>query len=131
VCLTIKVSSVDLDPDRLVAIAKAWPADRMPFHVDGKGWLRRRPIGFALHACDLLNDQADWNGETWAMQPEALPKLADAFAWLLDEIDGEVTAEALWDGDRATSETTTSRAGFLDIVRAGALGTKTRYAIER
>ena len=130
-CLTIRVSSTGLDPDRLVAIAKAWPADRMPFDVDGKGWLRPRPVGFALHACDLLSDEADWDAETWAMRSELLPKLTDAFTWLLDEIDGVVTAEALWEGDRATSEKSTSRAAFLDIVRRGVWGSKTRYVIDR
>jgi hypothetical protein len=115
----------------LVAIAKAWPADRMPFGVDGKGWLRPRPVGFALRACDLLSEEADWDADTWAMKPEAVPKLTDAFTWLLDKVDGEVTVEALWDGDAATGEKRTSRAAFLDIVRDGALGTKTRYVIDR
>ncbi len=130
VCLTIKVSATGLEPNRLVAIAKAWPVDRLPFHVDGKGWLRPRPVGFALHACDLLSDEADWDAETWAMQPDALARLESAMSWLLDQVDGEVLVEALWDGDRATSETDISRAGFLGIVRAGELGTKTRYVID-
>lgn len=128
-CLTIKVSAAALDPDQLLAIAQAWPEDRMPFHVDGKGWLRPRPVGFALHACELLSDDADWNADTWAMQADASTALTAAFAWLLDEIDGEITAEAIWEGDRATSEETTSRAAFLDLVSRSALGTKTRYTV--
>lgn len=130
VCLTIKVSATNLEPDELVAIAKAWPVDRMPFHVDGKGWLRPRPVGFALHACDLLGDDADWDAETWAMEPEALPRLERSLSWLLDQVEGRVLVEALWDGDRAKSEVATSRASFLGIVRAGELGTKTRYLID-
>ena len=130
-CMTIKASSADVEPDRIVAIARAWPADKTPFYVDGRGGLRPKPIGFALHGCDLLSDEADWDAETWEMKPEALPKLADSFAWLFDQIDQGLIVEALWDGGRHGETVATSAPAFLEVVRAGAIGTKTRYVIER
>jgi hypothetical protein len=130
-CLIITAELQGIDPERLPALAETWPKERLPFAVRSGGWLRPRPVKLALDGCDLLADDADWNAETWAMEPDSLEQLADAFAWLFDQHTGDVVVEALWLGDRPETACVLTPAEFLDIVRRGAIGTKTRYVVRR
>jgi hypothetical protein len=76
---------------------------------------------------DLLADAADWNAMTWDMDPVGLERLAMTLEWLYEELPGEFTFEALW-GEEPI-EKRVSRPELLRIVRAGQIGTRTRYRV--
>jgi hypothetical protein len=78
-------------------------------------------------AHDLLTDDADWNAMTWAMDPAGLERLAVTLEWLHEELPGEFTFQALAGEDPI--EKRVSRPELLRIVRAGQIGTRTRYRI--
>ena len=82
---------------------------------------------FAVH--DLLADSADWNSETWDMDPERLPELARTLEILFAQIPEELAVEVAWIGVEATDESAVSRGEMLDIARHGKIGTRTRYRI--
>lgn len=128
-CLTIIAEIPGVDERGLKDIIRGWPDAGLAFGAEGKGLLGRHQPRLAFHACDLLSDDADWNAPTWAMTPESLVELADLWVRLFERVPGDVAAQALWDGDRAEAEQALSRAEFVDVVRQGALGTKTRYLI--
>jgi hypothetical protein len=64
---------------------------------------------------------------TWDMDPARLERLAVTVEWLYDELPGEFTFEALW-GEEPI-EKLVSRTELLRIVRAGQIGTRTRYRV--
>jgi hypothetical protein len=76
---------------------------------------------------DLLTDEADSNAVTWEMDPGGVERLAVTLEWLYEELPGEFTFEALW-GEEPI-EKRVSRAELLRIVRAGQLGTRSRYRV--
>ena len=120
-----------IDDDALRSIASHAIAQKVRFGYEGAGGLlHRHPARLSLHACDLLTDDADWNAETWDMSPEASAELADAFDLVLDRSRNGMVASALWDGDSAAGTQTLDRRAFIEIVRGGRLGTKTRYAVQ-
>jgi hypothetical protein len=127
--LTISAEIPGVDEPGLKDIIRGWPDDGLAFGAEGKGVLSRHRPRLAFHACDLLSDDADWNAPTWAMTPESLVELADLWVRLFERVQRDVAAQALWDGDRAEVEQALSRAEFMEVVRQGALGTKTRYLI--
>ncbi len=128
-CLTISAEISGVDESGLKDIIRGWPESGLAFGAQGRGLLGRHRPRLAFHACDLLSDEADWNAPTWSMTPESLVELADLWARLFERVPGDVAVQALWDGDRAEIEQALSRAEFVDLVRQGALGTKTRYLI--
>ena len=75
----------------------------------------------------LLSDEADWNAMTWDMEPTGLERLALTLEWLQEELRGEFTFEALAGEDPI--EKRVSRPELLRIVRAGQIGTRTRYRV--
>jgi hypothetical protein len=76
---------------------------------------------------DLLTDEADWNAMTWDMEPAGLERLAVTLEWLHEELPGEFTFEAL--AGEEPIEKRVSRPELLRIVRAGQIGTRTRYRV--
>jgi hypothetical protein len=76
---------------------------------------------------DLLTDEADWNAITWDMDPAGLERLAVTLEWLYEELPGEFTFQALW-GEEPI-EKRVARPELLRIVRAGQIGTRSRYRI--
>ena len=76
---------------------------------------------------DLLTDEADWNAMTWDMDPAGLERLAVTVEWLYEELPREFTFEAL--AGENPIEKRVSRPELLRIVRAGQIGTRTRYRI--
>ncbi len=128
-CLTITIGSAGLDTEALGHIARTVSAADIDFSVQGSGLLRRHTPRLAIHACDLLSDEADWNAPSWAMSEDGRGRLSGGLARLFAEMPGELTVAALWDGDRADMDTSISRDELLSLISANALGTKTRYVV--
>lgn len=128
-CLIISAEVPGVDESGLRDITRAWPDSGLHFTVEGRGLLGRHRPRLGFHACDLLSDDADWNAATWAMTPDGVAHLTEAWLRLFERVPGDVVAQALWDGDRPETEQTLTQAEFLDLVRHGSLGTKTRYLI--
>jgi len=80
----------------------------------------------AVH--DLLTDEADWDAETWDMDPEGLEELAVTLEWIFEQLPGDLTFQSTW-GDPIEHETRVSRSELLDVVRRGEIGTLTRYHV--
>jgi hypothetical protein len=98
------------------------------FKVAAAGGFLVGPWHLSIPAAhDLLTDDADWNAMTWDMDPAGLERLAVTLEWLYDELPGEFTFEALW-GEEPI-EKLVSRTELLRIVRAGQIGTRTRYRV--
>jgi hypothetical protein len=127
-CLTVRLQPVGLEDADVRRLATDAPTS-MGFGYEGRGILRRHPARLALHGCDLLTDEADWNAATWDMTWDAAAGLADSIDYFIRKAPQGLIAEAFWDGDRAESTVELSADAFLDLVRSGRLGTKTRYAV--
>jgi hypothetical protein len=128
-CLTITVEIPGLTTSELGGIARRISGPDLDFSVQGTGLLGRHQPRLALHACDLLSDEADWNAPTWAMNDERADRLRKAFERLFELAAGDVTVTALWDGDRPETDELATRGELLETIAAGGLGTKTRYVI--
>lgn len=77
-------------------------------------------------ACSQLADNADWNAEAWALRADVREPLARTLEALTAATSCAVV-EALWVGDQPVRERAVTPAGLGALVRAGALGTRTRY----
>jgi hypothetical protein len=98
------------------------------FTVGAEGPLLSRPWRLSISRVhDLLTDEADWNAITWDMDPAGLERLAVTLEWLYEELPGEFTFQALW-GEEPI-EKRVARPELLRIVRAGQIGTRSRYRI--
>ncbi len=128
-CLSVTVEISDLDPQQLRGLARAISGADLEFVAQGPSLLRRHTRRLALHGCDLLADEADWNASTWTMTDEGAQHLASSFDRLFELVTGEVNVAAIWDGDQADTEQAIGRNEFLRLITASGLGTKTRYVI--
>ena len=129
-CLTISVELEGVDESGLRSIVEGWPEPSLVFRAEGKGFRGRHQPRLTLHACGLLSDAADWNAATWAMTPEGIKSLTDLWVHLFERVSGDVTVQALWEGDLPKVDQAVTRAEFMDLVGKGALGTKTRYLVQ-
>jgi hypothetical protein len=128
-CLDIRIEGAGLDERQLRGIASAASDGGLSFAAHGAGLLGHHRPRLALHACELLSDDADWNAATWSMTPEGAQSLFQALARLFGLIGSDLSLEALWDGDTSEGERRLNRAELLDVVRRGALASKTRYLV--
>jgi hypothetical protein len=80
-------------------------------------------------ACSLLADDADWEAEHWSMRPEILPYLAATLEAVVARGVEDFVVEALWSGETAASAEQVSVRELLARVRAGRVGTSTRYIV--
>lgn len=131
--LGMRILIENLDWDRARTIARATQVEgSVPVYTGPQRFLfRAQPpeLGtIAVH--DLLADSADWNAETWDMEPEQLPRLVRTFEILFTQISGGFSIEVMWAGDEPRKEHAVSREEMLDIVRRGKIATRTRYHIE-
>lgn len=117
-----------MSEDSLRVLVSSWPRDKLEFHIE-RARPRQNPLRLALHACDLLTDEADWDAPIWAMAPVQSAHLADTLSWLLNELRGEATVTALWEGDAPDVEIQIDRRALIELIRGSGLGTKTRYSI--
>jgi hypothetical protein len=82
-------------------------------------------------ACSLLADDADWEAEHWSIRPEILPSLAANLEAVAARCVEDFVVEALWSGESAARAEQVSVPELLARVRAGRLGTSTRYIVRR
>jgi hypothetical protein len=78
---------------------------------------------------ELLNDEGDLVATTWRMDPAGLARLAETLEWLLGELEDELTFQASWPPRETDVEVVVSRDELLRVVRAGRIGTRTRYRL--
>lgn len=130
-CLTITVEVADLSEQELGALAREVSTSDLDFSTQGPGLLRRHAPCLAVHSCELLSEDADWDAATWSMTDDGARKLSAALGRLCELTSGEVSVAALWDGGRAEMEQAISQQEFLRIAAASELGTRTRYVIAR
>lgn len=126
--LTIRVEGLTRRAARDIADESK---ERGGMRVTAGGGLMSSPVLLVPSAHDLLTDDADWNAETWAMEAVGLQDLASTFAWLFGRVAGSMSVEATWAGEQTTAVRDVSRDEMLDIVRAGAIGTRTTYKLPR
>ena len=124
--LTIRVEGLSRNIANAIARESK---ERGGMRVIARGGLVWSPTLVIPDAHDLLTDNADWNAETWAMEADGLQDLASTFAWLFGLVAGSMTIEATWAGEQTTTVRDVSRDEMLDIVRAGALATRTTYKV--
>jgi hypothetical protein len=116
-----------LDRKRAKAIARE-SRRQDGFTVTADGPLIGGPWRLSISkAQDLLTDEADWNAITWDMDPAGLERLALTLEWLQEELPGEFLFEAL--AGEEPIEKRVSRPELLRLVRAGQIGTRTRYRV--
>ena len=129
-CVTIRLVPTGDAKGRLRELSKSDRARALGWRFEGQSRLWRHGARMTLHACELLAaDDAGWDAPTWSMSSAAAEQLAESFEALLDGLDGDVAVEALAEGDRPTDEKSIGRAQFVDLVRGGSLGTRTRYLV--
>lgn len=136
-CLQISIEITGLDKVRINSIANNFASkDVLAIHMKARlQWLKKAAQKLYLSdygegcACNLLSDNADWKRDTWDMLPSFLPRLALTIERLYEQVPEGFKIQALWIGDKIKEERTVSCKEILDIVRAGKLGTKTRYKV--
>jgi hypothetical protein len=103
--------------------------ERGGIRIHAHGGLLSSSPGLAIPAAhDLLTDDADWDADTWAMDPDGLQEVASTVNRLFGVVDAPMILEALW-GNQVAIVEEVSRAEMLSVIRAGALGTQTRYIV--
>lgn len=116
-----------LDKKRAKAIARA-SRNQDGFSLTAEGPMFGRSWCLSTYEVHhLLTDEADWDALIWTMDPAGLERLALTLEWLYEELSGEFTFEALWQGEPI--EKLVSRAELLRIVREGQIGTRARYRV--
>ena len=75
----------------------------------------------------LLADDADWDADTWAMDPAGLERLTGTLEWLCGRLPGDFTFEAMWESPKGEADV--SRQELLAIVRAGRIGNNIVYRV--
>jgi hypothetical protein len=118
-CLGITLRAAGIDRKTSAQLALAHPLLHRP----------RFSSTLYVHGCELLTDDADWGAATWDMTRQGRQQLADAFDALFAAYAGQVAIEALWEGDKATTQEALSREQLLAKVRENEVGTKTRYLV--
>jgi len=89
------------------------------------------PPALAIHGCDLLSDDADWDAETWDMSSEGKAVLRDALTLVLGAVSGNVSMTALWhEGERPTVPMqAVTQSEMLELVAAGGVSARSGYRI--
>jgi hypothetical protein len=125
--LETAIRAEGLDRRRAKAIAaKSREADGLPLDANVRRF--RRGASLAIPAVrGILRDEADPDAVTWAMEPDGLERLAATLEWLFERLPGELVFEALSGAE--PGEQVVTRAELLRIVRAGRIGTRTRYHV--
>ena len=90
----------------------------------------RRDWGLEVpDAHELLADATEHESTTWQMDTGRLAQLAEALEWVLAELEDELTFQVEWEPpeENVDLEVFVSREELVRVVRAGAIGTRTRY----
>jgi hypothetical protein len=116
-----------IDRKRAKAIARA-SRSQDGFKVEAEGPRFGGPWRLAVPAVHrILAEDADWNAVTWSMDSAGLERLAVTLEWLYEELPEGFTFEAL--SREEPIEKLVSRPELLRIVRAGQIGTRSRYRV--
>lgn len=131
--LQMRILIRNLDWDRADRIACATNvAGAVPIDTGPRRFLfRAEPpslLSWGVH--DLLVDPADWNADTWYLEPSEMPRLVRTFEILYEQIPEEFGVEVAWVGDEPARERRVFRPRMLEIVRSGRFGADIRYRIE-
>jgi hypothetical protein len=131
--LLTQVLISNLTWERARAIARATQVEgSVALHADGRPFWFLHPTArlstWAVH--DLLTDSADWNADSWDMEPARLSELVRALEILFEQIPEAFQVEVMWSGDRALVERLVTRDELLDVVRRGQIGTRVRYLVK-
>jgi len=136
-CLTITVTAPADEQERLQSAAQKVEAIGLQMqttHQPRWRWGRAVPVRAVISedggcACGFLNDDADWDAATWAMQADAAERLAKAIEIVAAEGPSEFSLEALWVGDSAQDVVTLSSKELIAHARSSTLGTRTKYQV--
>jgi hypothetical protein len=79
-------------------------------------------------SCSLLSDSADWNAETWALEPKVLDGLSRVLRLLSDEAGG-FAFQALWIGDKPKTRSESSLRELLSDVQQNCVRNKHVYLV--
>ena len=97
-------------------------------------WAKGKPVRATISeeggcACSLLNDDADWDAETWSMRSEVLDRLAATLETLAMRGPQGLVVEALWQGETAEKTVSVTPSELAEIAKSSGLGTRTRYTV--
>lgn len=80
--LTIRLEP-QIGEERLRELSMSPAAHALGWRFERPSRLGRHAARLALHGCDLLAADADWDAPTWSMRPAETDRLADSTASLL------------------------------------------------
>ena len=78
---------------------------------------------------DLLSDEATWDAPSWAMDPVARERFADAIETLGEELHQGFSLRAYWVGSRILEERRVGVNQLVDLTRTSRLNEFTRYVV--
>ena len=137
-CLILWIDAPAAERPRLEEIARSLPAGALRVEVERVPWWPwakpRERVRATISesggcACSLLADDADLYAPYWSMRPEALAPLANTVEHLAASGPGGFGLRALWVSDDVEREEGLSVPEMLAVLRAGRLGTRTRYLV--
>ncbi len=134
-CLTIAIKLGDEDNRQMESLIEQLK-DSLTVRPASKTWFRKpSPLVYISElnngcACSMLSETADWNAPTWDMVLSVLPKLASTVGTIRKHTLHGFSFEAIWIGEEANEEVTLSIEQLVTIIRAGQLGTRTRYLVQ-
>lgn len=82
-------------------------------------------------ACGFLAEDADWDAESWSMEPEVLGPLARTLRLLAQHGPRDLVIAAEWAGDRGTEPVSVSPEELGALAARSQIGTRSRYTIRR
>ena len=80
---------------------------------------------------DILTDQADWDAETWDMEPAGLEVLDRVLTGFYERSLVGIKTGARWAGDKYEHTETDSIEELSRIIRDSALGTRIMYEVNK
>ena len=137
-CLILQIDAPAAERPRLEEIARSLPPGALRVEVERVPWWPwakpRERVRATISegggcACSMLADDADLYAPYWSMRPEARAPLASTVEHIAAHGWGEFGLQALWVSDDAEGEEVLSVPEMLAVIRAGRLGTRTRYLV--
>ena len=81
-------------------------------------------------ACNIITDDASWDSDTWKFNPDLLPPLIESLNEIAQSIKNDFCFEALWSGDKASSEVKMRLDEFIEVVKSNSISTNKSYKIK-
>lgn len=122
--------------ERVCQERDAWPVHYAPRRRRRWAIFGPREVGPALWMPEqldkghhLLSDEAEWDAPAWAMEPELLPRFAEAIRILGEELPQGFTLRATWVGSEIREERELDADDLADLALASSLNEFTRYRV--